>query len=73
MSAWGGREIDYYSHELREFVRYRRRGFPTGAGDDYELWNNAHAATLQDYLLRELDADGNRNLFHPDAWPFLPR
>jgi len=66
-------DLNYYSHELREFVRYRRQGFPTGAGDDYELWNNAHTATLQDYGLRELDANRNRNLFHPDAWPFLPR
>jgi len=66
-------DLNYYSHELREFVRYRRQGFPTGAGDDYELWNNAHTATLEDYGLRELDANRNRNLFHPDAWPFLPR
>jgi hypothetical protein len=65
-------DLNYYSHELREFVRYRRRGFPTGAGDDHDLWNHAHSATLEDYGLRELDAHGNRNLFHPDAWPFLP-
>ncbi|MGC8640172.1 MAG: colicin [Isosphaeraceae bacterium] len=66
-------DLNHYSHELREFVRYRRQGFPTGAGDDYDLWNNAHTATLEDYGLRELDANRNRNLFHPDAWPFLPR
>jgi hypothetical protein len=66
-------DLNYYSHELREYVRYRRQGFPTGAGDDYDLWNNAHAATLEEYGLRELDAHGNRSLFHPDAWPFLPR
>lgn len=66
-------DLSYYSHELREFVRYRRLGFPTGAGDDYDLWNNAHSATLKDYGLQELDANGNRNLFHPEAWPFLPR
>lgn len=66
-------DLNYYSHELREFVRYRRQGFPRGGGDDYELWNNAHSATLADYDLEELDADGNRNLFHPDAWPFLLR
>jgi hypothetical protein len=68
-----GADRNFYSHELREFVRYRRRGFPIGAGDDYDLWNNAHTATLEDYGLRELDAHGNRNLFHPDAWPSLPR
>lgn len=66
-------DLNFYSHELRESVRYRRRGFPTGAGDDYELWNNAHTATLADYGLEELDADKNRNLFHPEAWPFLSR
>ncbi|CAN0504772.1 unnamed protein product, partial [Phaeothamnion confervicola] len=42
-----------------------------GAGDDYELWNNVHTATLLDYNLQELDADRNRNLFHPDAWPLF--
>ena len=30
-------DLNYYSHELRESVRYRRQGFPTGAGVDYEL------------------------------------
>jgi hypothetical protein len=28
---------------------------------------------LEDYGLPELDTNGNRNLFHPEAWPFLPR
>jgi hypothetical protein len=66
-------DLNFYAHELREYVRYRRQEFPTGVGDDYDLWNNAHSATLEDYGLRELDDDGNRNLFHPDAWPILPR
>jgi hypothetical protein len=66
-----GADLNFYSHELREFVRYRRQGFPIG--DDYDLWINAHTATLEDYGLRELGAAGNRNLFHPDAWPSLPR
>ena len=71
---WPGQtDLNFYAHELREFVRYRREGFPTGGGDDYDLWNNAHTATLEDYGLEELDADRNRNLFHPDAWPYLPR
>ena len=26
-------DLNYYAHELREFVRYRREGFPTGAGE----------------------------------------
>ena len=66
-------DLNFYSHELRESVRYRRLGFPAGAGDDYDLWNNAHTASLEDYSLEELDINRNRNLFHPDAWPFLPR
>lgn len=61
-------DLNYSAHELREFVRYRRLGFRAGAGDDYDLWNNAHSATLEDYRLDELDADGSRNLFHPEAW-----
>ena len=65
-------DINYYSHELREFVRYRRLGFRTGAGDDFNLWNNAHSAALEDYQLEELDEEGNRNLYHPDAWPLIP-
>lgn len=65
-------DLNFYCHELREFVRYRRRGFATGGGDDYDLWNNAHTATLEDYGLPELDEHGDRNLFHPEAWPLLP-
>jgi len=64
-------DLNFYSHELREFVRYRRQGFRTGAGDDYDLWNNAHTGTLEDYRLPDFDADGNRTLYHPDAWPFF--
>lgn len=64
-------DLNFYSHELREFVRYRRQGFRTGAGGDYDLWNNAHTATLEDYRLPDFDAAGNRTLYHPDAWPFL--
>ena len=44
-------DLNYYSHELREFIRLRRRGFPSGAGDGYDLWNNAHSASLEDYGL----------------------
>lgn len=44
-------DLNFYTHELREFVRYRQLGFRTGAGGNYELWNNAHTATLADYRL----------------------
>ncbi len=56
----------FYTHELREFVRYRRLGMPEGQplSEDLarELWNAAHTATLEDYRLRE----GPGALFHPD-------
>lgn len=55
---------NYYAHELREYVRYRRLGHPTGAGDDSELWNNAHTATLEDYGINERTPN---ILYHPDA------
>jgi hypothetical protein len=62
-------DLNFYSHELREFVRYRqlgwRTGQPTGADAAYELWNNAHTATLEDYLLRE----GPGVLYHPSVAP----
>lgn len=34
-------------------MRYRQLGHPTGAGEDWELWNNTHSATLADYGLVE--------------------
>ncbi len=50
-------DLNFYSHELRESIRYKQLGFPSGqpSGVDaaYDLWNNAHTATLEDYLLRE--------------------
>ncbi|MCF2149245.1 hypothetical protein IQ276_023015 [Desmonostoc muscorum LEGE 12446] len=60
-------DLRYYTHELREYVRYRRLGFRTGVpeGDDarHMLWNDTHTATLEDY---GLPAD-SRLLYHPDA------
>lgn len=56
-------DLNFYAHELREYVRYRRLGHPAGAGLDRDLWNNAHSATLEDY---GLDSREER-LYHPDA------
>jgi len=56
-------DLNFYTHELREFVRYRRLGFESGlpkpppgwkAADkatDFatEVWRNTHTATLDDY------------------------
>ena len=56
---------NFYAHELRESVRYRRLGWRDGqpAAPDAArtLWNNAHTATLEDYRLRE----GPGVLYHP--------
>ena len=59
-------DLNFYSHELRESVRYRNRGYRTGQPDGdaaYDLWNNAHTATLEDYGLRE----GRGVLYHPSS------
>ncbi len=41
-------DLNFYAHELREFVRYRNLGFAEGGGADFEMWNNLHTATLED-------------------------
>ncbi|MDH6059941.1 hypothetical protein NWP17_05735 [Chrysosporum bergii ANA360D] len=50
-------DIRFYTHELREYLRYKKLKYPIGQPDDpdaaYELWNNAHTATLEDYGLKE--------------------
>ncbi|AUX35897.1 MULTISPECIES: SpvB/TcaC N-terminal domain-containing protein [Sorangium] len=60
-----GADLRFYTHELRESVRYRnlgqRTGQPANADAAYDLWNNAHTATLEDYGLKE----GKGVLFHP--------
>jgi uncharacterized protein len=57
-------DLNFYSHELREFVRYRNLGHASG-DPGYEIWNNAHAATLEDYGLNEKAMP--HPLYHPDA------
>jgi uncharacterized protein len=58
-------DVNFYTHELREFDRYTNlewaSGQPASADTAYELRNNAHTATLEDYGLK----DGQ--LYHPDA------
>jgi hypothetical protein len=62
-------DLNFYTHELREFVRYRRLGWvsgqPSDPDDAYRLWNNAHSAALEDYGLRE----GPGILYHASVWP----
>jgi hypothetical protein len=65
-------DLNFYSHELREYVRYRNLGWPEGQPADpeaaRELWNDAHTATLEDYGLRE----GPGVLYHPEVDPYTP-
>ena len=60
-------DLNYYTHECREYQRYCNLGWETGAPADnleaHELWNNTHTATLEDYKLEGSLED----LYHPDA------
>jgi hypothetical protein len=44
----------FYTHELRELERFRALGVADGLkpNDGGVLWNNTHAATLEDYKLK---------------------
>lgn len=61
-------DLNFYSHELREFVRYRKLGWKEGVPADSDkarqLWLQTHTATLDDYAL-PLQAD--EHLYHSDA------
>jgi hypothetical protein len=57
-------DLNFYTHELRESVRYRRLGHATG-DPGYDVWNNAHSATLEDYGLSELSEP--HPLYHPST------
>ncbi|WP_339049800.1 hypothetical protein [Rickettsiella endosymbiont of Xylota segnis] len=58
---------NFYSHELREFVRYRRLGWKNGLPIDQSaqlsLWNNTHTATLEEYAL----SSNLNELYMPEA------
>jgi hypothetical protein len=57
-------DINYYTHELREFQHYEALGYKTGVPENpdvaYQLWNNTHTATLEEYGLND------SNLYHPE-------
>jgi hypothetical protein len=63
----------FYTHELREFVRYRTLGYESGTPADPEaahtLWNHAHTATLGDYGLPATPSV----LYHPGAERYIPK
>jgi hypothetical protein len=58
---------NFYAHELRESVRYKKLGYangqPTNPDAASRLWNNTHSATLEDYALKE----GPGVLYHPSV------
>jgi hypothetical protein len=66
-------DLNFYAHELRESVRYRKLGYEDrGTGDVWQpsdsdqarqVWNDAHTATLEDYGIKE----GTGVLYHPSV------
>lgn len=55
----------FYTHEIRELERYRALGVADGVEpkDGGAIWNNTHAATLEDYKLK----DGSDVFYTPEA------
>lgn len=60
-------DLNFYTHELREASRYAYLGYGPdvnlGDSDMYDVWNNVHTATLEDYGLAGSD------LYHPEVAP----
>lgn len=57
-------DVRFYTHELREFERYKAAGWEHGQpSDSYEFWDAQHTATLEDYGVNEL----THPLYHPEA------
>ena len=62
----------FYTHELTEFDRFKKLGFENQNINDIPewVWDNAHAASLEDFALHELtDFNGEtiRSLYHPSV------
>lgn len=55
----------FYTHEIRELERFRALGVVDGVdpSDEGVIWNNTHAATLEDYKVK----DAFELLYTPDA------
>lgn len=60
-------DLRFYTHEARELERYRNLDIPDNIDPGYDVWNNAHTATLEDFSLKDLDEFGNSTLYHPSA------
>ncbi|PSR18282.1 toxin [filamentous cyanobacterium CCP3] len=59
-------DLNFYTHELREYVRYRqlgyRSGVPSNSDAAHKLWNDTHTATLEDYGISDPSV-----LYHPST------
>ncbi|MEP0919547.1 FG-GAP-like repeat-containing protein [Leptolyngbya sp. DQ-M1] len=59
-------DLNFYTHELREYVRYRELGYKTGIPNDqdaaHKLWNDTHTATMEDYGI-----SNPSELYHPST------
>jgi hypothetical protein len=56
----------FYTHEIREYERYKALNIKDGELTEYNVYNNLHSATLEDFKLSELDELKKENLYHPD-------
>jgi hypothetical protein len=55
-------DYDKRYYKQREYARYKALGVPDGTDPGYEVWNDAHTATLEDYQIDEWKLP----LYHPD-------
>ena len=58
----------FFTHEIREYERYKKLGIADDVDASYEIWNDAHSATLEDYKIFELDENRNNLLYHPETY-----
>jgi len=58
-------DLNFYTHELREFEHYKALGYTTGEPNNpdeaYRLWNDTHTATLEEFGLTD------EALYHPST------
>ncbi len=54
----------FYTHEIREYRRYRNLGIEDGINNP-NLFENAHSGTLEDYKLSEIE-NNKRTLYYPE-------
>lgn len=59
-------DLIFYTHELREYVRFRHRSVPDYEDTDYSFYVKEHSATLQDYGI-PYDKNAKFRLYHPSA------